>query len=149
MIKKWLTYLTVSILSVLFSYAACGYNLAKYCCSICEDEGIEAIMDEPCHKSDANTCCINHHDEDADGLHTNNCNNNYCQLIHLKVDDSVFSSETKKLSNTPVVYSILYANNALLVDSSVDLLSNALIPPDNPTYKTGRAVLNSNCILRI
>ncbi len=149
MIKKWLTYLTVSILSVLFSYAACGYNLAKYCCSICEEEGIEAIIDEPCHKSEASTCCTSHHNEDADGLHTTNCSDNSCQLIHLKVDDSVFFSATNKLSTTQTVHSILFATNILPVFSTANLVSKALIPPDNPTLKTGRAVLNSNCILRI
>jgi hypothetical protein len=149
MIKKWLTYLTVATLSVLFSYAACGYNLAKYCCSICEAEGIEALLDEPCHNLEKNTCCSNHHDEHNAGVNTNNCTEKSCQLIHLKVDDSIFSSEAKKLSLTPTVHSILYANNVLPFFSAVNLVTKALIPPDNPTYKTGRAVLNSNCILRI
>ncbi|MBN2788460.1 MAG: hypothetical protein JXQ69_09095 [Paludibacteraceae bacterium] len=149
MIKKWLTYLTVATLSVLFSYAACGYNIAKYCCNICEAKGIEALMDEPCHNLEKNTCCSNHHDEHKAGVNTNDCTEKSCQLIHLKVDESIIASEAEKLSTTQIAHVILYATNVLLANSTIDLVNHTLIPPDNPTYKTGRVVLNSNCILRI
>lgn len=150
MIKNWFKYSVVSVLTVLFLYAACGYNLAKYCCKTCEAEGIEALINEPCHNSEATTCCPTKHTENSTSECSNNCGNNTCLLYHLKVDDSILFSEEKKHTTNQVISIILFAT---FLDFNHSITTNdahiTLHPPDNPHPLAGRTMLCSNCILRI
>lgn len=150
MIKAGFKYFVVSTLSVLFLYASCGYNLAKYCCNTCEAEGIESLINEPCHNSEAATCRSTKLEGNSKSEYTDDCANNVCILYHLKVDDSVLYSGEERLTSNESFSIILFADFLdfnLLITSNV--VKNTLVPPDNPHPLAGRAMLNSNCILRI
>jgi hypothetical protein len=150
MIRAWTKYFIVSLLSVLFLYAACGYNLAKYCCTTCEAEGIEALINEPCHNAEATTCCPTKHTENSPSECANNCGNNTCLLYHLKVDDSVLFSDEKRFTTNQVYSIILFANLLdISLSTTANVIHSTLHPPDNPHPLAGIAMLRSNCILRI
>lgn len=149
MIRAWFKYSVVSILAVLFIYAACGYNLAKYCCNTCEAEGIESIINEPCH-TEASTCCSTKHEENNKSECTDDCATNTCILYHLKVDDSILFSAEKRHTSNETYNIVLFANSLdFSFSTTPNVVKNVLQPPDNPHPLAGRAMLNSNCILRI
>lgn len=149
MIREWFKYSIVSILAVLFIYAACGYNLAKYCCNTCEAEGIESLINEPCHK-EAATCCSTKREENNKSECTDDCATNTCIFYHLKVDDSVLFSEEKRHSSNESYNTILFSSTFILNFSKTpNVVKSTLEPPDIPHPIAGRAMLNSNCILRI
>lgn len=150
MVIKHFKYGLVSLLAVLFIYAACGYNFAKYCCSTCEAEGIEALINEPCHNTDA-SCCTNHHEESNNNeCSTSGCEQKDCQLYHLKVDESILLSEENKISPKQLIGLIFYANVFVLdIFKDSNFLGKTIDPPDKPNPLAGRTMLSSNCILRI
>ncbi len=150
MIKIFIKYGLTAVLSILFLYAACGYNLAKYCCSTCEAEGIVALTSEVCHPAEESSCCsMLHENEISTTCHTDEYEHKSCELIHLKVDHSVVFSEEHKLAPRQLISIILLANYFDLNNANSILSHKITNPPDEPHPLAGRAMLSSNCVLRL
>ncbi len=149
MVKNWLKYGLISVLSALFLYAACGYNLATFCCGTCESNGIEALVKKPCHNS-ATTCCSSEHKEKpSSSCNTDEHKHKSCEIIHLKVDDSIISTEGQNFSPKHINCITLLANYFLVYYNKSTISSKTIHPPDHPLPLAGRTMLRSNCVLRL
>lgn len=152
MLKKGFTYSFIIVLSLLFVYAACGYNVIKYCCSSCEKEGVEILVSGHCADAHEQSCCADHHSSQTSASETcaldDASSDNACHLFHLRVDEAVFQSVS--------VWEQVKSFSSLLYDISQELFQIAhasfLIitapPPDTPLLLSGQKILSLICVLR-
>ncbi len=147
MIKMGITYFFLFFLSGIFLYAACGYNIPKYCCHNCESIGIEVMLESSCHLDQPSSCCA--HEHASRNSFSETCDTGACDIIHLKVDNSVLSSAENRTAVASLHQIILYAKAIGFVFSEAPHTSTNTNPPEKPHLLTGRAVLCSISTLLI
>jgi len=152
MMKKAFTYSLILFLSVFFFYAACGYNFIKYCCSSCEEKGVEVLASTNCTDTHHQSCCET--DVDATNSSSEKCavsdsSTKTCQIIHIKVDEAVFQviHTTEQLIKS--FSSLLYdASYGVCQAANFPFSINKKVPPDTPLQLSGQKILSLICVLR-
>ena len=76
--KVFLKNISIIVLAVYFFVAGIGYNIVKYCCSVCEKAKVELC----CTDADNHNCCGNFA---HNGIH-HHADNHHCKSIYLKAD---------------------------------------------------------------
>ena len=140
------------LFGLYFLLAGTGFNVVNYCCNICEDEGVEAIIIESKHIQHDHkmSCCDEdmHRKMSVDNVlhHTNTCH-----LTRYNVEVSPVSSilELKNVTE----YEVNLFSNIQFVTFDVFISSNnlelKLPPPEQVLLKSGRDILAYNAILLI
>jgi hypothetical protein len=151
MMKKGFTYSFIIVLSLLFFYAACGYNVIKYCCSSCEKEGVEMLVSAHCADAHEQSCCADDHSAPISDSETcaldYTSTNDACQLVHLKVDEAVFQSASV-LEQVKLFSSLLFDVSQKLFQAAPLSFLITIPPPDKPLLLSGQKILSLICVLR-
>ncbi|GHT49499.1 hypothetical protein AGMMS49982_03090 [Bacteroidia bacterium] len=120
MLKKWSKYVLVGAFSFIFIFATAGHNYVAYCCDRCEAAAQHHTADNPY--------------DDA------------CQIIHLQTDD--FSLADSDVLLKAPVRDAIFATVILPLYTTIASFTESFAWR-NPVFSCGRAILVSNCVLRI
>ncbi len=81
------------LLACLCFYGGSGFYLSQFCCSNCQDFGVEAALSDECHKihkADNQSCCSTSHSKPEHSKHQDNssCSDNekHCSITSYKFD---------------------------------------------------------------
>jgi len=157
---NFITYLISAVFATIFVFAATGYNIINYCCSHCEDKGIDFIAHHSClsvHHEDVAPCCsdtqtqhVNHFGMLADISTVNQCgHDNSCEVNRIHVDDfsvaerMVLAAFNFDLTNIGVVERQIYNS---LDKFFVKYTAN---PPPDFSLPDGREILANKAVLII
>lgn len=162
MLKAVLKNSLIATLSTVFVFIAGGYNFVDYCCSSCEEQGIELLLTESCasaHEHDehqeadkhvsanSHACCT---DISANGIHADHHQND-CQIYFLKLDELVSSTTQSnfKKSLTEKHSEFLPLLFFVAAYKQMAELKPKKLCADDGVKSSGREILASVCILRI
>jgi hypothetical protein len=148
MLKRILKYGVALTLSVIFCIAACGFNMAKYCCPECRSKGIMALVSTSCEHQEkpVSDCCHAHKKQIEKSSCGHNCKNDGCKIVHFKVDDTDFLVNSFKAnigSHSILFHAILLKQVQPHLAPILTLTNNS--PPGRPAPPAGRTVLCSIC----
>ena len=140
-----------------FLLAGTGFNIVKYCCNSCEEQGIENIALHSCeavhhHES---SCCNdleNHHAETQDLACENPTHHpETCHMLRLKVEIPVITSafELKSIENFDFNLFACTLNHSFDTVSPLETTNTNLPPPDELLYLAGREILSTKSVLII
>lgn len=149
--KQWFKYGLIGLLVVFFMYAGTGLNVARYCCAVCADYGVEHIAHIPCkdiHKNAGNTSTYSH-TCDINANHACDC----CKLYRFVTDEG-FTQEIFEMPDVIKVH-LLGSMHCTLLPLLTCLLVESDAPSDDSCCVVmsylgdGRHVLSRHCILLI
>lgn len=152
MLKKYLNN-TLAILSALyFLFAGTGYNIVNYCCSSCEELGIQFVASHSCeeaHLSQHNHLCdVQHETQTCCSAVTET--DESCKIERVHVDTPVTNSGPviSQLSVFPL--QLFYQSENFLFEN-VRFHSSVSDSPPLFTYilQTGRSILTQKSVLII
>lgn len=145
--KKYIKYILSTLFGIYFLFAGLGFNVIRYCCQSCADEGIEA-MATTMHKHETESCCEAMPNEQATLAIEQpiEC----CQIERLAVEVSpiVVASE---LAHRLVIDLNLFFTESFLNLQDVNLIkhfADSYTPP-NHLPCSGRDVLTQKSVLLI
>ncbi|MDR0833925.1 MAG: hypothetical protein LBN93_07070 [Candidatus Symbiothrix sp.] len=136
MIKQWSKYVLVGVLSFILMSATTGGILMMECngCAHCAAEESTSCCEEPSHNSAG---------QQQDSA-------NACKIEFWKASDFSVSTNSDGVIKVPVRDLVLsFAAITLFSFEPTISFTERFIPPNNPVYSFGRAILASNCVLII
>jgi len=138
-VKNIFKNISVVALAVYFLSAGIGYNIIKYCCSVCETTKVELCHEETAHQN----CCGNlAHDKD----NHHHSDEHQCALVYIKVDFPVVEhSQNQKFDPRELDLPIVLAQNSSY--STSFQTQNNLCPHKH--FIRGRDILSKISILII
>ena len=140
-----------------FLMAGTGFNIVNYCCSICEEQGIENIALHSCdavHHHESESCDVenHHHAENQDMACENPTHHpDTCHILRLKVEIPALTSvfELKSTSNFEFNLFACTLNHSFDIVSPLVTTNTNLPPPDEILYLAGREILSAKSVLII
>lgn len=154
MFKQVAKYSLIFTLSLLLISVTGGYNFVKYCCSSCEEEGIEALTEGEClllHEHGHGCECGEACHAQTEDLTLQNFQHENCQLKYFKIDEGLDNAGQNNISiHEPmfVLSAILPLLYSYTLGESAQILKPHFAEGDIP-ISSGRDILTSVCILRI
>ena len=129
--KRLVAYPLLVLLASLIFYGGAGVNFVSYCCVDCEDEGVEALLEDKC-------CDIHEHDHSSLFVHfTNDLRSHGCDIERVSFDWNSTSVQLPDLQ--PLAFDLFFSNipgtlqaPVLWVNNHVSTLATGppVIPPD-------------------
>lgn len=148
---KFFKYGLIGLLVIFFMYAGTGLNVARYCCALCAEYGVEHIAHVPCKDIHQYADHASTHSHMCDGNASKTCD---CCKLYRFVTDEGFTQEILEMPDVVKVQLLASVNCALLpLFSSLSIISDA--PSDDSCYvldasfDEGRHVLSRHCVLLI
>ena len=156
---NFITYLLSGLFAAIFVFAATGYNIVNYCCSHCEEKGIDFIANQSCmsvHQEDVSSCADSHSHHDnrfgmlADISTGDLCgHDNSCEVNRIHVDDF---SVAERLVQT--VFNFELTNIGVVERQTYNSLDKFFVkytanPPPDFSLPDGREILANKAVLII
>ena len=145
--------------AVYFLIAGSGYNLIRYCCEDCADEGIEAIVSESCeaihhkHEHDGGTCCNHTHSEanEHENMACSDMNHQAdgCYIWRLQTDTPVVIAAAFEHFDFGAAIEFPHVILSFLHEHNFSAEQTAFSPPDDVPLLSGRDILTYHAILLI
>lgn len=143
--KKYIKYIFSTFFGIYFLFAGSGFNVIRYCCQSCADEGIEAMAADM-HNNQVSSCC-----EAKDLTVTSVKQSESCchiQRLSVEVSPIVVASEVAHRSvidlNLFFIETFLNLQDVKLVKHFADSYN-----PPNHLPCSGRDVLTQKAVLLI
>lgn len=102
--RRLATSLVLVVLASLIFYGGAGVNFVSYCCGICEEEGVEALLEAKC-------CEIHRPDQGREGLtgsDTDCYSMNCCGIERIDFDWNAVNIQIPDLQ--PVVHDLFFSS---------------------------------------
>lgn len=142
---KKLNNIFIISLAAFFLLAGNGVNLIEYCCNLCEEKGVEVLI-EGCHDAKTHACCSDHsEDNTAKGCNVLNEDTHECHLTRYTLDDIQESSS--KISSQIFTATTFPHFSLGIACPSVSPTKN--FPSPGYVYNSGRSLLSHICVLTI
>lgn len=158
--KRTFVQLLSILCAVYFLMAGTGYNLVRYCCGSCENEGIESVVMKTCasvhhnHHEEGETCC--HHSHEVSGTsEAVLCSDvpqemTGCYLYRIQTDTPSLISNVNFTQENNIVIDFNFLIFDLFLATNLNVVSEPVFtPPDNIPIRTGRDVLAHHAVLLI
>lgn len=151
MLKHLFKYGLIGLLVIFFMYAGTGLNVARYCCAVCADYGVEHIAHIPCKDIHQYADHAPTHSHMCDGNDSQTCD---CCKLYRFVTDEGFTQEILEMPDVIKVQLLVSMHCTLLpLFAFLPIESNAT--SDDSCYSLmsflgdGRYVLSRHCVLLI
>lgn len=107
--KRLLVYSLLVFLASLVFYGGSGVNLVSYCCDTCEDEGVEALLEDKC-------CDIHEHAHKPLFTHTSDLGHTHgCDIERVSFDWNLTNAQILDLQ--PGVYDLFLSDLPYTIQS--------------------------------
>jgi len=138
--KGVLKNISIIVLAVYFLAAGIGYNIVKYCCSVCETAKIELCHEE----TDDHDCCGGLAHENKGNHH--HSDDHQCALVYFKADfPAIEKTQSPKFEPKQLDLPIILVQD---FSSITSYQTQKYIPPQKQ-FLRGRDILSKICILII
>jgi len=145
--KKYIKYIFSTLFGIYFLFAGSGFNVIRYCCQSCADEGIEA-MAATMHKHEVKSCCETMANDQATSAIQQPVECCHIERLAVEVSPIVVASE--------LVHRSVFDLNLFFTENFLNLQDVKLIKhfadsftPPNHLPCSGRDVLTQKSVLLI
>jgi hypothetical protein len=150
MLKNQLKYLFTFLAAAYFLLAGMGYNVVRYCCQTCANEGIEEVALSSCNSVHKHEHSNNNHPENDDmACADTNHQPSGCHLLRLSIDTPSIQVADNNLIEPCKIIDWFYVISNLISNQTKVSIYNSSSPPETAFYFTGRELMTLHAVFLI